>query len=127
MTTRLAVRARWALVHVDGGPRVVADRWIVVEGDRIAAITGEQPGGVDVVVDRPNLFVLPGLINLHNHVFTESLIRGRSEDLSKALYETNLVYGLLMPFGQLAIVDGAQQGLIMIDLNTMGFAHAPYF
>jgi cytosine/adenosine deaminase-related metal-dependent hydrolase len=103
LTTRLAVRARWALVHEDDDPRVVADRWIVVEGDHIAAITGERPGGVDVVVDRPNLFVLPGLINLHNHVFTESLIRGRSEDLSKALYETNLVYGLLMPFGQLAM------------------------
>jgi hypothetical protein len=31
------------------------------------------------------------------------------------------------PFGQMAIVDGADQGLLMIDLNTMGFAHAPYF
>jgi hypothetical protein len=30
-------------------------------------------------------------------------------------------------FGQLAIVDGAQQGLILIDLNTLGFAHTPYF
>ena len=31
------------------------------------------------------------------------------------------------PFGQLAVVDGAQQGLIMIDLNTLAFAHTPYF
>ena len=31
------------------------------------------------------------------------------------------------PFGQLAVVDGAQQGLVLIDLNTLGFAHTPYF
>jgi cytosine/adenosine deaminase-related metal-dependent hydrolase len=101
--TSLAVRARWALVHEEGEERVVADRWIVVEGDRVAAITHHRPEGAAVVVDRPNLFVLPGLINLHNHIFTEALIRGRSEDLSKSLYETNLVYGLLMPLGQLAM------------------------
>jgi hypothetical protein len=31
------------------------------------------------------------------------------------------------PFGQLAVVDGSQQGLVLIDLNTLGFAHSPYF
>ena len=29
--------------------------------------------------------------------------------------------------GQLAIVDGEQQGLVLIDLNTLGFAHNPYY
>jgi hypothetical protein len=29
--------------------------------------------------------------------------------------------------GQLAVVDGAQQGLVTIDLNTLQFAHAPYY
>jgi hypothetical protein len=29
--------------------------------------------------------------------------------------------------GQLAIVDGADQGLVLIDLNTIAFAHTPYF
>jgi hypothetical protein len=33
----------------------------------------------------------------------------------------------IAPFGQMAIVDGADQGLLMIDLNTIGLAHAPYF
>jgi hypothetical protein len=31
------------------------------------------------------------------------------------------------PLGQLAIVDGAQQGLILIDLNALAFAHSPYY
>jgi hypothetical protein len=30
-------------------------------------------------------------------------------------------------FQQLAIVDGSYQGLILIDLNTLAFAHSPYF
>jgi hypothetical protein len=29
--------------------------------------------------------------------------------------------------GQLAIVDGEQQGLVLIDLNTIAFAHDPYY
>ncbi|HWL89474.1 MAG TPA: hypothetical protein VNO21_26905, partial [Polyangiaceae bacterium] len=31
------------------------------------------------------------------------------------------------PFQQLAIVDGASQGLVLIDLNNLVFAHDPYF
>jgi hypothetical protein len=31
------------------------------------------------------------------------------------------------PFGQMAVVDGSQQGLVIIDLNTLGFAHSPYY
>jgi len=30
-------------------------------------------------------------------------------------------------FGQLAIVDGELQGLVLIDLNTLTFAHNPYY
>jgi hypothetical protein len=30
-------------------------------------------------------------------------------------------------FGQLAIVDGESQGLVLIDLNTLGLAHTPYY
>jgi hypothetical protein len=29
--------------------------------------------------------------------------------------------------GQLAVVDGAQQGIVLIDINTLQFAHNPYF
>lgn len=31
------------------------------------------------------------------------------------------------PFGQLAVVDGAQQGLVVIDVNTMAFSHNPFY
>jgi hypothetical protein len=31
------------------------------------------------------------------------------------------------PLGQIAVVDGQLQGLVLIDLNTLQFAHSPYF
>jgi hypothetical protein len=31
------------------------------------------------------------------------------------------------PFGQLAVIDGAQQGLTLFDLNLLAPAHSPYF
>ncbi len=44
---------------------------------------------------------------------------------------TNAVVPQSMRFieslGQLAVVDGASQGLVLIDLNTVGLAHAPYY
>jgi cytosine/adenosine deaminase-related metal-dependent hydrolase len=100
--SELAIRARWALVGSGPDAAIVADRWVVVEGGRIAAVTADRPSATRVM-DRPDLLVLPGLIDLHNHVFTEMLIRGRSEDLDAEQYETTLVYGLLMPFGQQAM------------------------
>jgi cytosine/adenosine deaminase-related metal-dependent hydrolase len=99
----LAVRARWCLVHDGERARVETDRWIVVEGGKIAAIAAERPGQVDLAIDRPDLLVLPGLIDLHNHVFTEMMVRGLTEDMPSAAYETTLIYGLLMPIGQLAM------------------------
>jgi cytosine/adenosine deaminase-related metal-dependent hydrolase len=98
----LAVRARWALVEGEGGTEIVSNRWVIVEGGCIAAIAPDCPSAVRVV-DRPDLLVLPGLLNLHNHVFTEMLIRGRSEDIATDAFETTLVYGLLMPTGQRAM------------------------
>jgi cytosine/adenosine deaminase-related metal-dependent hydrolase len=114
----LAIRARWALV----GDRVEADRWIVVENGHIAAVLGERPSAARVI-DKPDLLVLPGLINLHNHVFTEMLIRGRSEDVESETYETYLVYGLLMPYGQAAMRHlSAEETKAIADFGLMQFA-----
>ena len=58
--------------------------------------------------------------------------RGQFSPLSLNLASTNAsVSPQTMRFidalGQMAIVDGASQGLILIDLNLLEEAHAPYF
>ncbi|MGE0723874.1 MAG: amidohydrolase family protein [Alphaproteobacteria bacterium] len=100
---RTAIHGRWVLAHQDGKPTLLEDRWVLVEGKTIAAVTAGKPEGCDVVVDRPGLLVLPGLINMHNHCFTEMLVRSRTEDMSSDFMANGLVYGLLMPLGQLAM------------------------
>lgn len=100
--TTTAIRAAWVLAQQDGEQVLLADRWVVTEGDRIAAIARDRPADVARAIDRPGLLVLPGLINMHNHCFTEMLVRNRSEDLADEGYESTLVYGLLMPLGKLA-------------------------
>src|SRR5437762_7473555 len=98
-----AIHGAWVLALEHGEPRLLADRWVVTEGDAIAAISRSRPSQADVVIDRPGLLVLPGLINMHNHCFSELLARGRTEDLDSRSYVTTLIYGLLMPLQQLAI------------------------
>ena len=100
---KTAVRARWVLAEVEGTAQVLENRWILVEGTHIAAITASRLDGCDVVVDRPDLLVLPGLVNMHNHCFTELLVRSRTEDMSRAFMDNGLVYGLVMPLGKLGM------------------------
>lgn len=99
----VAVHGAWVLAMERGEPRLLSDRWVVTEGTRIAAISKTRPSQADVVVDQPGLLVLPGLINMHNHCFSELLVRGRTEDLDGRAYATTLIYGLLMPLAQLAM------------------------
>lgn len=98
-----AIHGTWVLALEHGAPRLLADRWVVTEGNTIAAISRSRPSQADVVIDRPGLLVLPGLINMHNHCFSELLVRGRTEDLDGRSYVTTLIYGLLLPLQQLAI------------------------
>jgi hypothetical protein len=58
--------------------------------------------------------------------------RGQFAPLSIALQgATTAVSPQSMRFidslGQLAVVDGASQGLVLIDLGTVALAHTPYF
>lgn len=87
--------------HVLTEAGVVADRWVLVEGNRIAAVTPERPAA-DVVLDAPGRLVLPGLMNLHNHCFSEMVVRNRTEDGASG-DEASLVYRLLMPLSRLAL------------------------
>ena len=97
-----AVRGAWVLALDDGKPTIVRDRYVVVEGDTIAAITTGRPVGADHVIELDEALVLPGFLNLHNHIVSSILFRGLTEDIQSTAYESELVYGLLMPLGDLA-------------------------
>ena len=98
MTTR-AVFGSYVLVRRDGAQAVLRDRWVLIEGDRIAAVTEGRPAA-DVHHDRPGCFVLPGLMNLHNHCFSEAVARSHTEDGNGRRANRSIVYTVLLPLSQ---------------------------
>src|SRR5208282_5024179 len=64
-----------------------AERGIVVEGRRIAALVrpGETPERFDAVFDASRHVVLPGLVNAHHH-FYQTLTRAHPQAINKALF-----------------------------------------
>ncbi len=71
------------IVTMDAQRRVLTDHVLVVEGDRIVAITPQaewvaQPG--DDIVDGRSRYILPGFVNSHVHT-VQHLSRGLSDDV----------------------------------------------
>jgi cytosine/adenosine deaminase-related metal-dependent hydrolase len=101
VTTR-AVFGSYVLQHGDGVQSVLRDHWVLIEGSRIAAVTPSRPTA-DEVHDRPGRFVLPGLMNLHNHCFSEQVARTHTEDGNGRKNNKSIVYTILMPLSRRGI------------------------
>ena len=97
-----AIFGSHVLVEQDGEAAVLADRWVLVEGRRIAAVTRERPAA-ERVLDRPGRFVLPGLLNLHNHSYSEAIARTHTEDGGGRKTSGSIVYTVLMPLSRRGI------------------------
>jgi cytosine/adenosine deaminase-related metal-dependent hydrolase len=91
-----AVFGSYVLADDAGAQTVLRDRWVLVEGSRIAAITPDRPAA-DTILDRPGRFVLPGLLNLHNHCFSEAVARTHTEDGGGRKANASIVYTVLLP------------------------------
>lgn len=100
--TTVAIFGAWVLTRRDGRPHVVRDRWVLVEGNRIAAVTPDRPAA-DETFDRPGRFVLPGLLNLHNHCFSEAIARSHTEDGRGRKGGRSIVYTVLLPLSKTAL------------------------
>ena len=92
-----AIFGSYVLVRRDSAQHVLRDHWVLIEGKRIAAVTPSRPGGADRVYDRPGRFVLPGLMNLHNHCFSEAVARTHTEDGAGRKNNQSIVYTVLLP------------------------------
>ncbi len=91
-----AIFGSYVLSRRDGKQDVLRDHWVLLEGNRIAAVSPNRPLA-DVVFDTPGQFVLPGLLNLHNHCFSEAVARTHTEDGNGRENNKSIVYTVLLP------------------------------
>jgi cytosine/adenosine deaminase-related metal-dependent hydrolase len=113
-----AIFGSYVLARKDGAQLVLCDHWVLLEGDRIAAVTPTRPAGADRVYDRPGRFVLPGLMNLHNHCFSEAVARTHSEDGAGRKNNQSIVYTVLLPLTKrgIEILDSSER----LDVARLG-------
>ena len=105
-----AIFGSYVLARRDGAQHVLRDHWVLLEGDRIAAVTPSRPAAGQVF-DRPGRFVLPGLLNLHNHCFSEAIARTHTEDGNGRKNNQSIVYTVLLPLTRrgIAILSPAER------------------
>lgn len=97
--TTTAIFGSYVLSRNDGAQDVLRDRWVLLEGDRIAAVTRDRPQA-DEVFDRPGRFILPGLLNLHNHCYSEAIARTHTEDGNGRRNNQSIIYTVLLPLSK---------------------------
>jgi cytosine/adenosine deaminase-related metal-dependent hydrolase len=113
---------RWILT----GSSILENQFLLIEEGRIKAITPEDPGNADEVIDLGQSFVLPGFLNLHNHCFSAPLFRGITDDLGPGAFGGNIIYSFLMPMGALAVETlgreeiGAVMEMAILELLKTG-------
>jgi cytosine/adenosine deaminase-related metal-dependent hydrolase len=92
----IAIFGSYVQSRRDGAQHVLRDRWVLLAGNRIAAVTPDRPSAAEIH-DRPGRFILPGLLNLHNHCFSEAVARSHTEDGNGRRNNQSIVYTVLLP------------------------------
>jgi cytosine/adenosine deaminase-related metal-dependent hydrolase len=112
-----AIFGSYVLVRRDGSQHVLKDHWVLIEDKKIAAVLPDRPHA-DHISDRPGRFVLPGLLNLHNHCFSEAVARSHTEDGNGRKNNQSIVYTVLLPLSRrgLDILSPAER----LDIARLG-------
>ncbi len=65
---------------------------VVFDDNRLIHVDADYAGSADRVIDGSGLCVVPGMVNVHTHLQSESLGRGLIEELgNQALYQTGIL------------------------------------
>ena len=100
---KTVIRGQWVLGMDDGEQVLLRNRNVVIEGPTIIAVTEDDPGPADEVIEIEHSLVLPGFINLHSHCLNGALFRGIPDDMRLEPWITRLIYGVLMPLAETAL------------------------
>ena len=67
VSKQYAVHADWLLGVNDSKPTIFRNRYVVIEGNEIVAITDTKPASSELVAEGGEMLIMHGFINLQNH------------------------------------------------------------
>lgn len=123
MSRTLLARHAEVVVTMDGGRREIRDGAIYAEDHRIVAVgpSGDLPATADEVIDLTGHAVLPGLVNVHHHMF-QSLTRAvpAAQDASLFGWLATLypMWARMTPDAARAAVEVASAELVLSGCTT---------
>lgn len=116
---RILIRAGHVIAYRDGAHRHLQNGSVVIEGDRIAEVTGgEVTGDFDQVLDLPEALLTPGLIDMHAHITGAPFDRSFVEDVGKPNFYFSGLPELLPAMGA-AIDREAEQAAVDFSLAEL--------
>jgi cytosine/adenosine deaminase-related metal-dependent hydrolase len=104
---------------------------VAMSGDAIVHVGKGYPGTVDETIDGEDLFVMPGLIDIHAHPHTEPSYKGLREEhgvpemFMTGLYERNQAFKLDAA-GRAAGAEVAYSELLASGVTTLADLSAPF-
>lgn len=118
--TATAIKGKWVLLADGDEPTLGTDQWVLIENDHIVSITPTKPSGAREYIELEQGLVLPGFINMHNHLSSAVLTRGLTEDLPSDSYATELIYEILLPTSKVAVeLLNAEEIRAIADLGLL--------
>ena len=133
MVTTCIRGAAWAAAWDAAAGRHVYKRHIdvVFSGDRIGHVGPGYDGAVDVEIDGRDLFVMPGLVDIHSHPTTEPAMRGVREEhgvpgmYQSSLYERSIAFHL-DDEGKRAAAEVAYGELLASGVTSLADLSSPF-
>jgi 5-methylthioadenosine/S-adenosylhomocysteine deaminase len=101
----------------DGELGLIANGDVLIEGDRIAGVGQDLDGSGARTVDATGKIVLPGFVDVHNHLW-QSLIRGCGTCLAVGDWLQTCAF----PVGQLHVTE--QEAYAVVRLSTLDLLSA---
>ena len=131
--TTLIKNAAWAVAWdaARGGHRYLKDADIAFAGNKIAFVGTRYGGKADEVIDGRALMVMPGLVNIHSHPYSEPLSKGFSEDGGNPRMGLSGLYDFMPAYGpdesgKLACAEVAYAELLRSGVTTLVDISSPY-
>ena len=131
--TTVIENAAWVVAWDAAGGRHIYLRGadVAFAGDTLVHVGPGYDGPAERRIDGANLFVLPGLIDVHSHPLSETMNKGFAEDVGNPRLGWSGLYDYMPAYGpddagKLASAEVAYVELLLSGVTTLADLSGPY-